>query len=73
MTGAMLGVLKAVSDQARTQTANGGPDILLTAEVTLIGRNVPKAPGLPLPMTWAQVSGRHCQIIGNTNDVSGPV
>lgn len=69
MTG-MVGVLKAISEHARSHAAAGGPDIPLTQEITHIGRNVPRVPGLPLPMQWAQVSGKHCQAIGNTSQVS---
>jgi hypothetical protein len=61
----MVGVLRASSEYAKANGAASGPDIVLLQEVTHIGRNVPKTSGLPLPMTLAQVSGKHCQVIGN--------
>lgn len=61
----MVGVLRASSEYAKANGAASGPDIFLLQEVTHIGRNVPKTSGLPLPMTLAQVSGKHCQVIGN--------
>jgi hypothetical protein len=61
----MVGVLRASSEYAKANGAPSGPDIFLLQEVTHIGRNVPKTSGLPLPMTLAQVSGKHCQVIGN--------
>lgn len=69
MTG-MIGLLRAVSEQAKKNTAAGGPDIQLTGMETYIGRSVPKQPGLPLPMLWAQISGRHCIFKGNTTEVA---
>ena len=65
----MVGVLRASSDYARANGAASGPDIFLLQEITHIGRNVPKSAGLPLPMTLAQVSGKHCQVIGNPHSV----
>jgi hypothetical protein len=67
----MTGVLRATSDFAKANGASSGPDIVLLQEVTHIGRNVPKSAGLPLPMALAQVSGKHCQVIGDAHMVGG--
>lgn len=67
MTG-MVGLLRAVSEQAKKNTAAGGPDIPLTGKETHIGRNAPKQPGLPLPMLWTQISAQHCIVKGDTTE-----
>lgn len=69
--GTMAGVLRAISEQAKKNTAAGGPDIPLGSGATAIGRNVAKAPGLPIPGDWAQVSGKHCRIVCSAAEVRG--
>ena len=58
--------LTAVSELARTQPNIPVPQ----SSVTLLGRSAP-APG-KLPTLWVQVSGKHCEVFWDAEEVRAP-